>query len=149
MEVILLEKVANLGNLGDKVTVKSGYGRNYLVPGKKAVPATADNVKVFEERRAELEKVAAETLAAAQARGEKLAALENVVIKSNAGDEGKLFGSVTVADIAEAVTAAGSDIAKSEVNMPEGPIRMIGEYDIEIQLHTDVTETIKVVVEAE
>ena len=88
MEVILLEKVANLGDLGDKVTVKSGYGRNYLVPGKKAVPATADNVKVFEERRAELEKAAAEALAAAQARAEKLAALENVVIKSNAGEEG-------------------------------------------------------------
>ena len=149
MEVILLEKVANLGDLGDKVTVKSGYGRNYLVPGKKAVPATQENVKVFEARRAELEKAAAEALAAAQARGEKLAALENVVIKSNAGDEGKLFGSVSVADIADAVTAAGVEISKSEVSMPEGPIRMIGEYDIDVHLHTDVAETIKVVVEAE
>lgn len=149
MEVILLEKVANLGDLGDKVTVKSGYGRNYLVPGKKAVPATQENVKVFEARRAELEKAAAEALAAAQARGEKLAALENVVIKSNAGDEGKLFGSVSVADIADAVTAAGVEITKSEVSMPEGPIRMIGEYDIDVHLHTDVAETIKVVVEAE
>ena len=149
MEVILLEKVANLGDLGDKVTVKSGYGRNYLVPGKKAVPATADNVKVFEERRAELEKAAAEALAAAQARAEKLAALENVVIKSNAGEEGKLFGSVSVADIADAVTAAGVEIAKSEVSMPEGPIRMIGEYDVDVHLHSDVTETVKVVVEAE
>lgn len=149
MEVILLEKVANLGNLGDKVTVKSGYGRNYLVPGKKAVPATQANIKVFEERRAELEKTAAEVLAAAQARAEKLAALENLVLKSNAGDEGKLFGSITVADIADAVTAAGVDIAKSEVSMPEGPIRIIGEYDIDVHLHSDVTETIKVIVEAE
>ena len=149
MEVILLEKVANLGDLGDKVTVKSGYGRNYLVPGKKAVPATQANIKVFEERRAELEKTAAEALAAAQARAEKLAALENLVLKSNAGDEGKLFGSITVADIADAVTAAGVDIAKSEVSMPEGPIRIIGEYDIDVHLHSDVTETIKVIVEAE
>ena len=149
MEVILLEKVANLGDLGDKVTVKPGYGRNYLVPGKKAVPATAENVKVFEERRAELEKVAAEKLAEAQARGAKLAELENIVIKGNAGEEGKLFGSVNVAEIAEALTAAGVEIEKSEVNMPEGPIRVIGEYDIDIQLHSDVTQTVKVVIEAE
>jgi large subunit ribosomal protein L9 len=149
MEVILLEKVANLGDLGDKVTVKPGYGRNYLVPGKKAVPATKENVKVFEERRAELEKVAAEKLAEAQARGAKLAELENIVIKGNAGEEGKLFGSVNVAEIAEALTAAGVEIEKSEVNMPEGPIRVIGEYDIDIQLHSDVTQTVKVVIEAE
>jgi large subunit ribosomal protein L9 len=149
MEVILLEKVANLGDLGDKVTVKSGYGRNYLVPGKKAVPATEENVKVFEARRAELEKAAAEALAAAQARADKLAELASITIKTNAGEEGKLFGSVAVADIADAVTAAGVEIAKSEVSMPEGPIRMIGEYDIDIHLHTDVAQTIKVVVEAE
>lgn len=149
MEVILLEKIANLGDLGDKVNVKPGYGRNYLVPGKKAVPATAENVKVFEERRAELEKVAADKLAEAQARGAKLAELENVVIKSNAGDEGKLFGSVNVAEVADALTAAGVEIEKSEVNMPEGPIRVIGEYDIDIQLHSDVTQSVKVVVEAE
>lgn len=149
MEVILLEKVANLGDLGDKVTVKSGYGRNYLVPGKKAVPATEDNVKIFEERRAELEKVAAEKLAEAQARVEKIAEVGNIVIKSNAGDEGKLFGSVNVAEVADALTAAGVEVAKSEVSMPEGPIRMIGEYDIDIHLHSDVVQTIKVVVEAE
>jgi len=149
MEVILLEKVANLGDLGDKVNVKSGYGRNHLVPGKKAVPATADNIKAFEERRAELEKVAAEALAAAQARADKLAALDNLVIKSNAGDEGKLFGSISVADIADTVTAAGVDIVKSEVSMPEGPIRIIGEYEVDIHFHTDVAGTVKIVVEAE
>ncbi|MGD9391263.1 MAG: 50S ribosomal protein L9, partial [Thioalkalispiraceae bacterium] len=144
MEVILLEKVANLGDLGDQVTVKSGYGRNFLVPGKKAVPATKENIKMFEERRAELEKAAAEMLAEAQARGEKLAALESVTIKSNAGEEGKLFGSVNVAEIADALTEAGVEVAKSEVKLPEGPIRMVGEYDIDIQLHTDVMVTVKV-----
>lgn len=149
MEVILLEKIANLGDLGDKVTVKPGYGRNYLVPGKKAVPATVENVKIFEERRAELEKAAAEKLAEAKVRAEKIAELGSVTIKSNAGDEGKLFGSVNVAEVADALTAAGVEIAKSEVSMPEGPIRMIGEYDIDIHLHSDVAQTVKVVVEAE
>jgi large subunit ribosomal protein L9 len=149
MEVILLEKVANLGDLGDQVTVKSGYGRNFLVPGKKAVPATKENIKMFEERRAELEKAAAEMLAEAQARGEKLAALESVTIKSNAGEEGKLFGSVNVAEIADALTEAGVEVAKSEVKLPEGPIRMVGEYDIDIQLHTDVMVAVKVIIEAE
>lgn len=149
MEVILLEKIANLGDLGDKVSVKPGYGRNYLVPGKKAVPATDENIKIFEERRAELEKAAAEKLAEAQARANKIAELASITIKSNAGDEGKLFGSVSVAEIADALTAAGADVSKSEVSMPEGPIRMIGEYDIDIHLHTDVAQTVKVVVEAE
>ena len=149
MEVILLEKVANLGNLGDKVTVRPGYGRNYLVPGKKAVPATKENVEKFEARRAELEKAAAEALAAAQARAEQIANLAQVTIASHAGDEGKLFGSVSVADIAEAMTTAGVETAKSEVSLPEGPIRMVGEYDIDVHLHSDVTQTIKVVVEAE
>ena len=149
MEVILLEKIANLGDLGEKVTVKPGYGRNYLVPGKKAVPATEENVKVFEERRAELEKAAAEKLAAAQARADKLAELGSIIIKSNAGDEGKLFGSVNVAEIADALTAAGAEVAKSEVSMPEGPIRLLGEYDVDVHLHTDIAKSIKVVVEAE
>ena len=149
MEVILLEKVANLGDLGDKVTVKSGYGRNYLVPGKKAVPATEENVKVFEERRVELEKAAAEKMTEAQARAVKIAELGSIVIKGNAGDEGKLFGSVNVGEVADALTAAGVEVAKSEVSMPEGPIRMIGEYDIDIHLHTDIAQTVKVVVEAE
>lgn len=149
MEVILLEKVANLGNLGDRVTVRPGYGRNYLVPGKKAVPATKANIEMFEARRAELEKVAAESLAAAQARAEKLAALGEVTISGNAGDEGKLFGSVSVADIADALSNAGIEVKKSEVSLPEGPIRNIGEYDIDIHLHTDVTQVVKVNVVAE
>jgi len=149
MEVILLEKVANLGNLGDKVTVKPGYGRNFLVPSRKAVPANKANIEAFEARRAELEKAAAETLVAAQARAEKLTALAQIVIKTNAGDEGKLFGSVGVADIAEAITAAGEEVVKREVNMPEGPIHMLGEYELEIQLHSDVVQTISILVEAE
>jgi len=149
MEVILLEKVANLGNLGDKVSVKSGYGRNFLVPSKKAVPATKVNIEAFEARRAELEKAAAEVLAVAQARAGKLAALAQIVIKSNAGDEGKLFGSVGVADVADAITAAGEEVAKREVSMPEGPIHMLGEYELEIQLHSDVSQTMTIVVEVE
>ncbi|HFQ13943.1 MAG TPA: 50S ribosomal protein L9 [Gammaproteobacteria bacterium] len=149
MEVILLEKVANLGNLGDKVTVKPGYGRNYLVPFKKAVPATRENIELFEARRAELEKAAAEALATAQARAERLQAMAQVVIKANAGDEGKLFGSVGVADVAAAITAAGEEVAKREVSMPEGPIHMLGEYELELHLHSDVTQAITIVVEAE
>jgi len=149
MEVILLENVANLGNLGDKVTVRPGYGRNYLVPQKKAVPASKENVEMFEARRAELEKAAAEALAAAQARGEQIANLAQVVIKAQAGEEGKLFGSVAVADIADAVTAAGVELEKREVNLPEGPIRMTGEYEVELQLHAEVVQPIKVIVEAE
>ncbi|VAX14269.1 LSU ribosomal protein L9p [hydrothermal vent metagenome] len=149
MEVILLEKVANLGNLGDKVTVKPGYGRNFLVPSRKAVPANKANIEAFEARRAELEKAAAEALAAAKARAEKLTALAQIVIKTNAGEEGKLFGSVGVGDIAEVITAAGEEVAKREVNMPEGPIHMVGEYELEIQLHSDVVQSITVVVEAE
>jgi len=149
MEVILLEKVANLGNLGDKVTVRPGYGRNYLVPGKKAVPATRENIEMFEARRAELEKAAADSLGVAQARGVKLAELAVVTIGSHAGEEGKLFGSVGVAEIADALTTAGVEVAKREVSLPEGPIRQVGEYEIDIHLHSDVTETIKVTVIAE
>ncbi|MDH5571440.1 MAG: 50S ribosomal protein L9 [Gammaproteobacteria bacterium] len=149
MEVILLEKIANLGNLGDKVNVKPGYGRNFLVPFKKAVSATKDNIAIFEARRAELEAAAAEVFAAAQAKAAKLAALAKVVIKGNTSDEGKLFGSVTVADIAAAVTKAGVELEKREVSLPEGPIHMIGEYEVDIHLHSDVTQAIIVVVEAE
>jgi len=149
MEVILLEKVANLGNLGDRVTVRPGYGRNYLVPGKKAVPATQENIEMFEARRAELEKAAADSLGAAQARAAKLAEVAKVTIGSHAGEEGKLFGSVGVAEIAAAFTAAGVEIAKREVSLPEGPIRMVGEYEIDIHLHSDVTQTVKVNVVAE
>lgn len=149
MDVILLEKVINLGNLGDQVKVKSGYARNFLLPKGKAVMATKDNVAKFEERRAELEAKAAEQLAAAQARAEKLAALGSVTIGARAGDEGKLFGSVTASDIADAVTAAGVEVAKSEVKMPEGPIRAIGEFELMVQLHTDVAQGVNVQIVAE
>jgi len=148
MDVILLEKVANLGSLGDKVKVKAGYGRNFLLPYGKAVPATADNLKAFEERRAELEKTAAEKLTAAQARGEALNGA-SVTIASKAGEEGKLFGSIGVRDIADAFTAAGTEVEKSEVRLPEGPLRLVGEYEIELQLHSDVTVTINLAVVAE
>ena len=149
MEVILLEKVANLGNLGDKVNVRPGYGRNFLVPQKKAVPATDDNIKVFEERRAELEAKAAEVLAAAQALAQQLADLGSVTIKALAGDEGKLFGSIAVNDIASALSDAGVETQKQHVSMPEGPIRTIGEHEITIHYHSDVAQTVMVNVEAE
>ncbi|GGY68631.1 50S ribosomal protein L9 [Marinobacter zhanjiangensis] len=148
MEVILLEKVANLGSLGDKVKVKSGYGRNFLLPYGKAVAATRDNLKAFEERRAELEKAAADKQAAAQSRAEALEG-QSFTISSKAGDEGKLFGSIGVRDIADAITAAGTEVEKSEVRLPEGPIRVTGEYEIELQLHTDVTATIQLAVVAD
>jgi large subunit ribosomal protein L9 len=148
MEVILLEKIANLGNLGDKVTVKPGYGRNYLVPQGKAVAATAKKIAEFEARRAELEKIAAEKLAAAQARADALSKLE-VVITHKAGDEGKLFGSIGTHNIADAITAAGVTVEKHEVRMPKGAIRQIGEYDIDINLHTDVVVTLPIKIAAE
>lgn len=148
MEIILLDKIANLGSLGDQVSVKSGYARNFLFPQGKAVPATEANVKVFEERRAELEAKLAEELAAAQARAEKVNALEPVVISSKAGDEGKLFGSIGTRDIADAVTAAGVEVAKAEVLLPNGTLREVGEYDIELHLHSDVFATVKLQVVA-
>jgi len=146
MEIILLDKIANLGGLGDKVNVKSGYARNFLFPQGKAVPATKANVEKFEARRAELEAKIAEELAAAEARAEKVTALENVTIAAPAGDEGKLFGSVGTRDIAEAITAAGEAVEKSEVRLPEGALREVGEYDVSLQLHTDVTVEVKIVV---
>lgn len=149
MEVILLEKVRNLGGLGDQVKVKSGYGRNFLIPKGKAVMATKENVARFEERRAELEAKADEQLAAAQGRAEKLAGLGVVAIVARAGEEGKLFGSVTASDVADAVTAAGVEVAKSEVKMPEGALRQIGEFELMVQLHTDVAQNITVQVVAE
>lgn len=148
MQVILLEKIGKLGDLGDQVNVKAGYGRNFLVPFGKAVPATKENIEAFEQRRAELEAAAAERQSAAQARAEKLAGL-TVTLGAHAGEEGKLFGSVGTRDIAEAVTRAGVEVAKSEVKMPLGVIRETGEYEIDVQLHPEVTETIKVVVIAE
>ncbi|MCB1663222.1 MAG: 50S ribosomal protein L9 [Pseudomonadales bacterium] len=148
MEVILLEKVGKLGNLGDKVAVKSGYGRNYLIPYGKAVSATEQNLADFETRRAELEKAAAEAKASADSRSQGLEGKE-IVITAKAGEEGKLFGSVGTKDIADAVSAAGNLVEKREVRMPEGPIRQVGMYDINIQLHTDVMVAVKIIVEAE
>jgi len=148
MEVILLEKVGKLGGLGDKVNVKAGFGRNYLIPYGKAVPANAANVAEFEARRAELEQAAADKLSAAEARAEQLNEFA-VTITSKAGDEGKLFGSIGVRDIADAITAAGIEVSKSEVRLPEGPIREVGEYDVAVQLHSDVTTAIKLTVVAE
>lgn len=148
MEVILLEKIGRLGALGDQVRVKSGYGRNFLIPFGKAVPANDANIAEFKARRAELEKAAAEKLAAAQARAEQLNE-KAVTIVSKAGDEGRLFGSVGVRDIADAVTAAGIEVCKSEVRLPEGPLRAVGEYAITLQLHSDVDAVIKLSVVAE
>ncbi|NLS13471.1 50S ribosomal protein L9 [Vibrio sp. SM6] len=149
MQVILLDKIGNLGGLGDTVNVKSGYARNFLIPQGKAVMATKNNVEMFEVRRAELEAKVAEQLAAAEARAEKVAELEAVVITSKAGDEGKLFGSIGTRDIADAVSAAGVAVAKSEVRLPEGALRTTGEFEVSLQLHSDVFATVKVNVVAE
>jgi len=148
MNVILLEKVGKLGSLGDKVTVKSGYGRNFLIPFGKAVPANDANVAQFETRRAELEKAAAEKMAVAEVRAAKLNELA-VTIVSKAGDEGKLFGSIGTRDIADAITAAGVEVAKSEVKLPEGSLRTVGDFEIAVQLHSDVTAIVKLAVVAE
>jgi len=148
MEVILLQKVENLGNLGDKVKVRAGYGRNFLIPQGKAKPATATNVAEFEKRRAELEKQAADMLAAALARKAGLDG-KSVTINAKAGQEGKLFGSVGTVDIAEALTSAGLKVERKEVRMPQGPIRMAGEHKVEIHLHTDVNVEVTITVVAE
>ena len=145
MEVILLEKIANLGALGDRVTVKAGYGRNYLIPQAKAVAATADNIEAFESRRAELEKEAAQILSAAEARATDVAALE-LTISANAGEEGKLFGSVGARDIAQAAADAGVELDRSEIRLPDGPVREVGEYAIEVGLHPEVETSLKVIV---
>lgn len=146
MEVILLEKIGNLGGLGDKVDVKAGFGRNYLIPQGKAVPATEGAVAQFEARRAELEAAAAETLAAAEKRAEAINGLELVTITANAGEEGKLFGSIGTRDIAEAVAAAGAEIDKSEVRLPEGALRELGEFEVAVQVHGDVTAMVNIAV---
>jgi len=148
MNVILLEKVGKLGGLGDQVSVKAGYGRNFLIPFGKAVPATKDNIASFEVRRAELEKAAAAKLAEAKARAAQLQPLK-VSIAANAGDEGKLFGSIGTNDIAEAITAAGVAVSKSEVRLPNGALREIGEFEVNIQLHSDVTQAITVIIVAQ
>ena len=148
MEVILLDKVGKLGNVGDRVDVKAGFGRNYLLPTGKAILANAANIAEFEAKRAELEAAAAAKVGAAEARAEKLADLV-VTISANAGDEGKLFGSIGTRDIAEAITAAGVEVEKAEVKLPEGALREVGEFDVDVQLHADVITTVKVVVAAE
>ena len=148
MELILLEKVQKLGDLGDKVKVKPGYGRNYLVPTGKAVPATAANIAEFESRRAELEKAAMAKLSTAE---ERLGALEGLEIEltANASEEGKLYGSIGPREISDAVTAKGLKLEKSEVIMGEGPIRYTGEHSVLVHLHADVETEIKVTIEAE
>jgi large subunit ribosomal protein L9 len=148
MEIILLEKIANLGAMGEKVNVKPGFGRNYLIPQGKAAPATAENIAAYEARRAELEKAAGETLAAAEARRDAL--LDKVItIVSKAGDEGKLFGSVGTADIAHVITEQLVAVERHEVRLPEGAFRVIGEHDVQLQLHTDVGVIVKLLIEAE
>ena len=148
MEVILLQKVENLGNLGDKVKVRAGFGRNFLIPQGKATTATVANVAKFEARRAELEKIAAESIGAAETRRVALEGL-TVTVAAHAGDEGKLFGSVGTSDIAAAVTALGHVLAKHEVRLPAGPFRHTGEFDVELHLHTDVNAKLKLIIIAE
>ena len=143
MEIILLQKVANLGNIGDRVKVKSGFGRNYLLPHGKATLATPDNVKRFEARRAELEKTAREHFASAEQRAEQLKEFK-LVIPAKAGTEGKLFGSIGTSDIAEAATRAGINIERSEVRLPNGALRTIGDHSVTLHLHADVDVTLAV-----
>lgn len=145
MDVILLEKVPNLGNLGDKVSIRPGFGRNYLIPQGKAVPATPARIAEFEQRRAELEKKAAAELASAQARLDRLTALE-ITIAQKAGEEGRLYGSVGTKDIADAAATLGVELRKSEVRLPEGPLRHTGDFQIAVQLHGDVMGHINVTV---
>ena len=149
MEIILQDTVANLGKLGDKVNVKAGYARNFLFPQQKAVPANKANVEAFEARRAELEAKQAANLAAAEARGATLEALEAIVITSKSGDEGKLFGSIGTRDIANAITAAGVAVVKSEVRLPEGALRNTGTYEIAVSVHSDVSTVVTIEVVGE
>ncbi|MCO4785870.1 50S ribosomal protein L9 [Marinomonas atlantica] len=141
MNVILLDKVGKLGGIGDVVTVKPGFARNFLIPNKKAVMANKANLATFEERRAELEAQAAERKASAEARAETLNG-KTFTITANAGDEGKLFGSIGTRDIADAIVAAGSEVSKSEVRLPEGALRNVGSYEIDVQVHSEVTATV-------
>jgi large subunit ribosomal protein L9 len=148
MDIILLQKVANLGNIGDRVKVKSGFGRNYLLPQGKATLATPDNVKRFEARRAEFEKTAHEHLSSAEQRAEALKEFK-LVIPSKAGTEGKLFGSIGTADIAEAATKAGMKIERSEVRLPNGALRTIGDHSVVLHLHADIDVPLAVTIVAE
>ncbi|QLB41209.1 MULTISPECIES: 50S ribosomal protein L9 [Mannheimia] len=149
MQVILLDKVAHLGSVGEKVTVKSGFARNFLIPQGKAVMATEANIAHFEARRAELEAKAAEVLSAAQKRAAKITEIASVSVSATAGDDGRLFGSVSAKDIAEALTAAGVEVAKSEVRLSEGPLRTTGEHEVKVHLHPEVNATVTVNVVAE
>ena len=148
MQVILMEKLANLGNLGDVVKVKDGYARNYLIPHGKAKRATEENLKVFEARRAELEKTQAAALAQAQERGARLDGL-TLKIAQRAGPDGKLFGSVTNHDIVEALKAQGHEVERAQIRMPAGPLKQVGEFPLQIALHTDVVVKITVAVTGE
>jgi large subunit ribosomal protein L9 len=148
MEVILLQKVANLGNIGDRVKVRSGFGRNFLLPEGKATLATADNIARFEARRAELEKAAREHLTSAQERAEAMKEFK-LTIRAKAGTEGKLFGSIGTADIAEACTREGFKIERSEVRLPSGPLRTIGEHALSLHLHADIDVPLHVSIVAE
>jgi len=149
MEVILLEKVGKLGGIGDTANVKAGFGRNYLIPQGKAVFATEANIADFELRRADLDAAADAKLAEATGRAAKLAEIGTVTISAIAGDEGKLFGSVGTRELEAAINAAGGEITKSEINLPEGALRNVGEFAVEVQLHSDVTQSVTVVIEAE
>ena len=149
MQVILLDKIAHLGKVGDQVNVKSGFARNYLIPQGKAVMATKENIEHFEARRAELEEKAAQALAAAVDRAARLEALGSVTIASKAGDEGRLFGSIGTRDIADAITAKGVEVAKSEVRLPNGLIRTLGEHEVTFQFHGEVFSHLNVVIVAE
>lgn len=148
MEIILLEKVSNLGAMGDKVKVKSGYGRNYLVPKGKAKPATPENIAAFEAMRADLENAAAAALSVSEGRRERLADMQ-ITIAARAGDEGKLFGSIGTSDIADAITSAGVSVERHEVRLPNGAFRQLGDYSVLLHLHSDVDATIKLVIIAE
>jgi len=148
MEIILLEKIANLGSMGEKVNVKPGYGRNYLIPQGKAAAATEENIAEFEAVRAELEKKAAGALATAEARRDQL--LDTVItITAKAGEEGKLFGSIGTADIAQHLNDSGVSIERHEVRLPTGAFRQVGDYEVDLHLHSDVNVTIKLVITAE
>jgi large subunit ribosomal protein L9 len=148
MDVILLQKVANLGNIGDRVKVRSGYGRNFLLPGGKATLATPDNVKRFEARREELEKLAREHLSSAEERGAAMKDFK-LTITAKAGTEGKLFGSIGTSDVAEAATKAGFKVERSEVRMPNGPLRTVGEHSVGLHLHADIDVPLTVLIVAE
>jgi len=148
MEIILLEKIENLGAVGDRVNVKPGYARNYLVPQGKAAPATAGNIAEFEARRAELEKASMDAVQAAEARRDLLADRQ-ITISAKAGEEGKLFGSIGTAEIASSLSDAGVTVERNEVRLPEGAFRMLGDYEVQLHLHTDVNVTVKLTIEAE